>query len=790
MPENREEELNKYDNMSYDNLDKEKEGAITQLKENLKQQQELHGVSEEKEDSGIEEEQYTNEEGNEEDSEIIIEQYSNDEEEEYEEEEIELDETEDDYESNEPTEPTEPRELSGEEETVQEVELDGKTAGKIDRELEDEIGYSSEATGIDLYYDGKLYNSEDNISERVKDKYVKTGETEKKTTQTNDLSSINLSVIIDHVNEELNNKGVHHLNYYLNIRYSTGRFEDNFLTEVNAWVKYRTILKNGKGESDNTYLVTIPLGEDDMMMFDNLQESNEYLSEITQEDMEVKTDEIKDYKGLKYMYFKSDRNDRLIKEEMDNYKDRINQMSDEEYNNLLGEHFDDEGNLDYREEVPVEDKEELDDIRQLEKESQPKEGVRPKEGGGSSNSEETNQNNPNGNILMEDEMSPEPEYIKVSVEDVITQLRKRDIAMGGTHQYVDRKHENLKSKGVTDVYLKNILFEYEWDRLEELNNVSRLIYFYYDLELVTSQGIITDRYTLKVPLDILFKGEDVYYVSKGQFKDLIVNTESLIDEFKKEDYFRYLYKGISIYLGTKGGKQYKEYLKENGIKKVQEEKEQPKLGNETKSNVNLDEADEVNNLEDMAELVRRVYNDVHSNVEPAKLKKAYEMFNIFLRKAQKEYKGRINVQPHTKYEGLWLISAEGGSLLKAVNIGEGTREKNKNKEEHLLLHPFFAIASNGDNISRVIYKRRTTNMSLGDYEAMLVYNGYDELTDIAQFMNLKNYSKVIGFNNKFINDTTKNVGRQASRATGRAIWKGGVWAGKKLVGVDSKKRRR
>lgn len=723
--------------MSYDEMEKGKEEALNQLRDNIKQQDDLNG------------EEYND---------IVIEHHS---------------EEEGDYEDE--------VEVEDEEEIDEEQDNSESKDKEDNKDLEEELEYSSEATGIDLYYSGELYNSEENIVKREEEKHTNTDEG-KRPTKTTDVSSINLDVILNHVNNELKNKGIHHLIYYMNINYSVGRFEDSFLTEVNAWIKYRSILKNGKGENDNTHLVTIPLGEEDMMMFDGTQDANEYLGEIGAEDMEIKSKGIEDFDGLKYIHFHSEINDRIIKEEFHKYKEYINGLSDEEYNNILGDNFNDKGELDYKVEVPEEDKKELDEIRGKEKEEEEikEDEVRQKNGSGDNTEDDS--------VLSQDDMSPEPEYIKVSVEDVITQLRKRDIAMGGTHQYVDRKHEELKQQGVTDVYLKDILFEYEWDRLAELNNVSRLIYFYYDLELVTSRGIISDRYSLKVPLDMLFKGEDIYYVSKGQFKDLIVNTESLVDEFKKEDYFRYLYKGIAVYLGTKGGKQYKEYIKDNGIKKVKED--EPKLGNRNEQKqIDIEDADEVNNLEDMAELVRRMYQDVHTHVEDTKLKKAYEMFNIFLRKAQKEYKGRISVQPHTKFKGLWVVTAEGGNILNAVNIGDGTREKNKKREEHLILHPFFAIASNGDNVSRVIYKRRTTNMSLGDYESMLIYNGYDELTDIAKFMNLKNYSKVIGFNNRFLNDTTKAFGRQATRATGRAMWKGSVWAGRKLIGSDKKRRR-
>lgn len=642
-----------------------------------------------------------------------------------------------------------------------EAEGDG---GETEQEDKGEFSdISLEGTGIELYYNGKLYNTEDNL-ERVKKeeeyerKYGKTEGTPEpedvSKTKTTNLSVIDYKNVLDHINREEIKKD--YFRYYRSISYTPGELRDNFVHKVTAWVEFKAIKENGKVDEEGMSVVDIPLGEDDKMEFSSKKDANDYFEQISKEDSLNKVDEIQEQNGNRYIYFKSEENKEIFDKEVDGWEDHFNELMK---SGNIKEYMDSKGFKPKKKKV---DK------------SQPKSETKPEDENEDLNTKEDVKNN---TVESNEDRKNADGYFKMEVDEVISGLRKQDLAIKGVYRFVDIKMQDIKEAGVSDICLKEVMFEYEWDKIEGIaDDVSQSIIFYYKFDLVTNNGVKNFRLPMRIRLETL-NNDGKPYITKEDFGDLIVKTDNLISEIDKKGYHKFVYKGLTVYLGKTGIKDYKTYLKESGI---EESNEVQRVGNK-------EVGDETNTKEDTITLIKRLYDEVQQRVEPTKHYKSNEMLTKFLRMVNED-KGRpAQVQFNSTFEGVCVVM-ESGTLLK-MDYAMDSKKKGKNSGEVLVIHPFFVIATNGDGVSRVVYKKLTSPMSLHDLESMLVANGYSSLRGISKSLNLRNYSKFKAKHNPVSDVLTRGARSGVTRAVGNAVFKGTKYAGKALIGANKKKRR-
>ena len=619
-------------------------------------------------------------------------------------------------------------------------------------------GESLESTGIELYYNGKLYNTEDNL-EKVKkeEEWERQGNTkndeeeveEVKRTQSTHLTVIDYKTVLDHINREEIKKD--YFRYYRSIEYTPGTLKEGVVDLVTAWVYFKSIRENGNVEEEGVSMVDIPLSEDDRMEFVSRKDAEDYFDMISEEDSLSKSEGIQEKNGNRYVYFKSEENKEIFDNELVKWEEHFNDLLK---TGKITEYMKDKGYKPKKKKV-VENKQPENE------ELNTKEDVQTK-------TEESN-----------DDRKNKQGYFKMEVDEVITGLRKQDLAIRGVYRFVDIKMEEIRSAGVSDICLKEVLFEYEWSKIEGIaEDVSQSIIFYYKFDLVTHSGVTEYRLPMRVKLTSL-NNDGKPYITKDDFGDLIIKTDNLISEIDKKGYHKFVYKGLTVYLGKTGIKNYKEYLKESGI-------EESKGVQPVNKQV---EGDTTNTREDTIALIKRLYGEVQSRVDYTKHHKSNEMLLKFMKMVNKDKNRPAQVQFNATYEGVCIVMEKGNLLNMDYLMGDKGKGKRGNKGEVLVIHPYFVIATNGEGVSRVVYKKLTSPMSLDDLENMLVSNGYESLSGLSKVLNLRNYSKFKAKNNPVSDVLTRGAKSGASRAVGNAVFKGTKYAGKALIGANKKKRR-
>lgn len=649
---------------------------------------------------------------------------------------------------------------------------------------------SLEGTGIELYHNGVLYNTEENLTNIQEGKGDITEENDDEPkivqTKTTNLSVIDYKNVLEHINREEIKRD--YFRYYTEISYTPGEIKEGFVDKVTAWVSFKAIKENGKEDMDGVSVVDIPLGEDDKMAFGDKEEADVYFNIIAKEDSENVSEGIQEANGNRYVYFKSKESGELYSQELENWEEHFNKLKSE---GKVLEYMESKG------------------FKVTPKKVKKEEITKPPVESDINTSEDVKEKTEESNEHRQDSKG----YFKMEVEEVITGLRTKDVAIRGVNVYVDNKIEELRQKGVSDICLKEVEFEYEWGHIEGLNDVSESILFYLHYDNVTAHGIENFKMPMRVRLTTLVK-EGKPYITKEDFGELIIKTDNLISEIDKKGYTKFLYKGITIYIGKKGQTQYKTYIKEQGIEEDLQDKpsQAPVSSNE-------EVGERTDNKEDMLTLIRNLHTEVHQKVAPDKLRKSNEMLKGFLKDRSNDKKIPLRVQ-YLELEGVCLVIDDGGEagILEfdyAMGLGDlgnmssnsgrnnnkrGRRNKhstrssdskqNPKKGEVLIIHPFFIIAANDKGVSRVVYKKLTSNMSLSDLENMLVNNGYATLSGISRILNLRNYKQYKTTHNRLMNDVTRSASRTVGRAVGRASVNAMKSGGRALIGSNKKNKGR
>lgn len=616
-------------------------------------------------------------------------------------------------------------------------EFDEEGQGTIENYIENSFksGLTKEREGYTFKYISEPLSKED-YPESVFEPVVEEAEEDEELedvkvegTKRTNLSIIDSETVLNHINREEIKRD--YFRYYLEVEYYIKEFVDGFVTKVSAWVKYKSIKQNGKIESEGVSIVDIPLGEEDKLYFDSEEEAVDYLELISKEDSTVTGTGEKN--GNRYIYFKSKNNDEIFKEEIENWESFYKDLQDSgELNNYMT-------SKGFKVKNPV----------------KPKEDKEVGEGKG---------------LEIEEDKSKQLDkngYYHLGVDEAINGLRDLNLAIKGVNRYVDTNLGVLRDNSVTDIALKNVKFEYDWESIEGISGeVSQSIIMYYDFELLGSQGLYKDTYALKFLLSTIIR-EGKPYLTKEDFGDLIVKTDNIIKEIKNKGYTSFLYKGITLYIGKVGLGEYKTYLKENDI---EDKPMKPKGESE--------EGEVVRNKKDAIELIKREYKNVHQTVNPDRINKSVEMLNAFLVNVNNRYRGKnVQIQFANAYKGVSNV-VENGSLLGIETQLDGS----KNKGEVLVLHPYFIIAMNGEGLAKLVYRKERTNMSLIELENMLVTNGYESLRGISRALNLRNYSKHRASNNGLSKAIKRGIKSEKTRVVNNAVRKGVRSTGRFLIG--------
>lgn len=635
-----------------------------------------------------------------------------------------------------------------------------------------------------------------------------TPEPEALDTHLNELSAINPHDAVLHIAGILAEQDRYEIVQFKRITYEARLVEGNLLKSLVIRVDYDGIMKNGEPKKEQVHLAYLDLDEDDQMMFETEGELKEYLDDISEEDNRINEDKVFKIGNLHYLYFTGKSNHPKYLEHIESFKARVEQMGKDAFIESLGDNFDSNGQyIDTRE---VEDEEVEDLLRQEIKPSStvdigdknlilddtPKREV-PTDTPDEPVSEDTVDVPTEQTDREKLRERIKDNYFPLTASEVIEKVRKQEILMHACISYINGRRQELERIGVTDIYLKDIKIEYDWDDVklregeaEHIIHTSKYIRFKLALDIVANYGITADYHEVTWQLSKVkgvpknSAGEDkIPYVTSPEFKDLVIGAEGLINGFKEGDYYQMNVKGITLYIGKEGEKRFENYVKDAGIKKSDEYQFilRGKRRNEFSVEGNIRQGMEdtrehkANGPEELAQLVARLYKRVMDSerVTNEHLIKLHRMLHLFFQDKTIEFTGKLRVQPTNQpnLQGVWLVRAEGGNFLKGMSNSNRVKKGGIDTDEYLILHPFFIIASNG-TYSEVIYNRLNQTMTLSELETTLRYNGYDEINGITTFLTTRNYVRVMATHNAIVNPKTQRLTQAMMKQTGGLLSRG------------------